>query len=313
MERAALSKPQQRVPYGEDPINSKLANEGSLWQRAQDFWQVVGWAFNCSIHHRGRWNVWKVWLEYMLDVFEADWNDVPKIHHDEYMEEKRVDAEAMEDMFQNRILIQYISDGARSSTALRRIVKSIFADGSTEALKAYPEVFKDETWEANVKTGTKRKRGVKLNLDEDDYGDYLQNEDDDNNTPAPSQSEVSSSSATEDSLHATITANIAEDPEAVTIRLRLLALVSYSTSDHSFTNEVSYPSHLSQRQAYLSRSENSINSMSRPSSRFRSRHSPCSCHHLPCLTSLLSLYHQLRKLISPNSYHGVRHVLMMMY
>ena len=230
MERAALSNPQRRVPYGEDPINSKLANEGSLWQRAQDFWQVVGWAFNCSIHHRGRWNIWKVWLEYMLDVFEADWNDVPKIHNDEFMEEKRVGPEAMEDVFQNRILIQYISDGARSSTALRRIVKSIFADGSADALKAYPEIFKDETWEANAKTGTKRKREVKLNLDEDDYGDYLQEEDDDYNTPAPSQSEVSSSGATEESSNASSTASIAEDPEAAIIRLRLLALVSPTTN-----------------------------------------------------------------------------------
>src|SRR6202034_1126779 len=104
MERAAVPNPQQRVPYGEDPINSKLANESSLWLRAQDFWQVVGWALNCSIHHRGRWTVWKVWLDYMLDVIEADWNDAPNVHDDEYTEEKRLDPAAMEDIFQNRIL-----------------------------------------------------------------------------------------------------------------------------------------------------------------------------------------------------------------
>lgn len=55
----------------------------------------------------------------MLDVFEADWNDVPNIHDEEYMEMKRVDPEAMDDRYQNCILIQYLSEGARSSTALR--------------------------------------------------------------------------------------------------------------------------------------------------------------------------------------------------
>lgn len=252
----------------------------------------------------------------MLDVFEADWNDIPSIHDEEYTEKKRVDPEAMDDRYQNCILIQYLSEGAGSSTALRRIVKSIFADGSMDALKAYPEIFKDEVWEANAKTGTKRKREVKLNLDEDDYGDYLQNEDDedddDDNTPAPSQSDVSSPSATEDS-NAPSTASIAEDSEAVTIRLRLLALVSSTSSNHFFTNEVSYPSHLLRLQACLSQSENFTNCMSRPSSRFRSRHLPCSCHHLRCLTSLLSHYHQSHKLTFPSCYHGVRHVLMMMY
>jgi len=173
----------------------------------------------------------------MLDVIETDWNDVLNIHNDECMEEKPVDTEAMGEKFQNRILIQYLSEGARSSTALRRIVKSIFADGSVEALKAYPEVFKDETREANAKTGTKRKREVKLNLDEDDYGDYLQNEDDEDNTPAPSQSEVSSSSTTEDSSNAQSATSIAEDPEAVTIRLRLLAFVSSTSGNHYFTNK----------------------------------------------------------------------------
>jgi hypothetical protein len=166
----------------------------------------------------------------MLDVIEADWNYMLNIHDEEYMEKKRADPEAMDEMFQNCILIRYISDGARSSTALRRIVKSIFADGSVDALKAYPEVFKDETREANAKTGTKRKREVKLSLDKDEYGDYFQNEDDDDNSPTPSQSEVSSPSATEDSSIAPCAARTAENPEAVIIRLRLLALVSPTTN-----------------------------------------------------------------------------------
>ncbi len=311
-ERAALPTSQHRVPYGEEPINSKLANEGSLWLRAQDFWQVVGWAFNCSIHHRGRWNVWKIWLEYMLDVLEADWNDTTRVQDDGYTRKRSVDPEAMENVYQNCIFTQYISDGARSSTAIRRIVKSIFADGTVDALKSYPEVFRDEIREANAKTGTKRKREVKLNLDEDDYGDYMQNDDDDN-TPGPSQSDISSPSAVDDSSNVHSIASIAEDSGAMTIRLRLLALVSHPACIHTSTNKVSYPSPLLQLQACLYQSENFINSMLRLSSRFRSRHSPCLFHHLLCLISLLSHYHQSCKLIFPSCYQGALHDLMMMY
>lgn len=301
----------QRVPYGEEPINSKLANEGSLWLRAHDFWQVVGWAFNCSIHHRGRWNVWKIWLEYMLDVLEADWKEVSQLHDDEDTKKKRADSKAMDDMYQNCILIQYVSEATRSSTAVRRIIKSIFVDGSVDALKAYPEVFNDETREANAKTGTKRKREVKLNLDEDDYGDYLQNEDDDDKAPTPSQSDISSPSATDDSSNILSIASITEDPEAVIIRLRLLALVSPTPSDLSSANKISYPSPHSQLQACSSRSWNSTKSTLRSSSRFHSQHLRCSSHHLRYPTFLLLHYHQSFKLIFPSCYRGVLHARMM--
>lgn len=312
-EKAAPPTSQQQIPYGEEPINSKLANEGSLWLRAQDFWQVVGWAFNCSIHHRGRWNVWKIWLEYMLDVLEADWKAASKMHNYGITEKKPADLNAMEHMYRNCILVQYVSEGARSSTELRRIVRSIFADGSVDASKGYTEVFKDETREENAKTGLKRKREVKLNLDEDDYGDYLQNDDDEDNAPATSQSEFPSPSATDDSLNAPSMASIAEDPDALTIRLRLLALVSHNRSNHSPTNKVSSPSPHSRLQAYSSQSENFTRSTLRSLSRFHSQHSRHLCHLLRCLISLLSLYLQSFKLIFRSCYHGALHDLMMTY
>jgi hypothetical protein len=232
--------------------------------------------------------VWKIWLEYMLDVLEADWKAVSEIHSDKNSEKKKADFDAAEDMYRNCILVHYVSEGAKSSTGLRRIVKSILADGSVDALKAYPEVFKDETREGSVKTGTKRKRDVKLNLDEDDYGDYLQDEDDEDVTPAPSQSGVSSPTTIDDSSNVPSIASINEDPEALIMRLRLLALVSsHIISHHSSFNKISSRLlHLLLR-VCLSQSESSIKSTLKSSSLFHCRHSHHSYHHLQYLICLL--------------------------
>lgn len=43
------------------------------------------------------------------------------------------------------IISSYLSDINGNSTAARRVIKSIFADGSTESLRIFPEVFPNET------------------------------------------------------------------------------------------------------------------------------------------------------------------------
>lgn len=215
---------QGNFSYGEERMNSKLANDGSLWTRAQDFWQVVGWAFNCSIKHRERWNTWKVWLNYMIDVIEADWKELPNLNDKKFTAKQYADPEAMHEVFQDRILVQYISAGSNYSTALRRIVKSVFVDGSIDAVKAYPMVFENETRKEAPHSGLKRKRAARLDLNEDKYGDYYENEDEESgvNTPDPSWPTDSIARGSDTPS----TASMADDPEAVTLRLRILALVS---------------------------------------------------------------------------------------
>lgn len=166
----------------------------------------------------------------MLEVIEADWKEIPNLDDEEFMTKQLADPEAMQEIFQDCILIQYISGGAESSTALRRMVKAIFADGSAEAVRAYPEVFDKETRDATRNSGKKRKRGSKLDLNADKYGDYYDNEDEDEGD-APDPSQLTNSSAVSDIQSQNNTsdapsASIADDPEAVTLRLRLLALVS---------------------------------------------------------------------------------------
>jgi hypothetical protein len=59
----------------EDRMEGVVANQGRVRRCAKDFWHVVGWAFNCSVAYPKRWKYWKVWLGYMLDVIEGDWEE----------------------------------------------------------------------------------------------------------------------------------------------------------------------------------------------------------------------------------------------
>ena len=52
-----------------------ISDADSVWQRAEDFWHVVGWAFRCSVLHPERWERWQIWLQFMCNVLEDDWKE----------------------------------------------------------------------------------------------------------------------------------------------------------------------------------------------------------------------------------------------
>jgi ribosomal protein S21 len=219
---------------GDGNIKSTLAKDNSLWMRAQDFWHVVGWAFNCSIRHPKRWEYWRTWLEYMLDVLKADWDERARLDTEEN-KSRSLDPRiaSAQTQLKNSILLEYLPERGGSSTALRRVVKSIFADGSVEAMRAYPEVFENETRERNRQAGTKRKREQKehkVEIDEDNYGDYIGDDeceegdptfDASQPTPPPSRDQDDARSQIADY------SAVMGGPEAIVLRLRLLALVSH--------------------------------------------------------------------------------------
>lgn len=202
----------------EDHIRGKLANRGSVWARGQDFWKVLGWAFNCSAlyPHRWRW-WWKPWLEYMLDVLEAD-----------YEERKRVDIEqeGQKDKYeyqnlQESLLVSYVMPKNSRMSPLKPIMSALFADGSPSSQAIYTEVFKKENKIAS-KNNKKRKRG-RVDLENDNFGDY----DDDESTGGsePPTPEHLRTLAMEDDNSAALwtTSSLTE---TISLRLRLFALVS---------------------------------------------------------------------------------------
>ncbi|KAF2169365.1 hypothetical protein M409DRAFT_65050 [Zasmidium cellare ATCC 36951] len=142
-------------------IRSDYYQKQSLWSHAEDFWAIVGWAFNCSVLHKARWERWKAWLEQMLDLLHNDLERHVQLHKDEGVD------------VGESLLAQYISVVGEGRNNRRRIMRAITADGTKKMAAEFGEVWKDET-----KPPTKKKevdyssKRRKLDLDNNQFGDY---------------------------------------------------------------------------------------------------------------------------------------------
>lgn len=205
-------------------VNTDLANVESVWARAEDFWHVVGWAFNCSVVHKRRWERWRAWLEYMVQVLEDDWNlrrnmpDTDKVDGEEHPGE-------------GSLIINYLgADGSRTGKE-RRVVRAIFADGSPRALSEFKEIWRHETLARKTDPSTTKKLVTKVNVDEDIYGDYLKDEEDDSDLEAvedvdnPSSLDSAPEAPDADAALPSGAAPLGCIP-SITLRLRLLSLLS---------------------------------------------------------------------------------------
>ncbi|KAJ4983915.1 hypothetical protein SVAN01_10601 [Stagonosporopsis vannaccii] len=136
-----------------DHLYCEAANDKSLWCKADDFWHIVGWAFNCSAAYKKRWERWKLWLTVMLDFLEADWDICTK-------QSQRGEA-GEEAVLQQSLIWHYVVGEGRSITRAtrRRMVKAIFAIASADSLKYYPEVWENETKEPQQEANKKQKLG----------------------------------------------------------------------------------------------------------------------------------------------------------
>lgn len=225
-----------------DAINSEIATSGSLWTRAEDFWHVLGWALNCSVAHPPRWTRWKVWLEAMLDVLEDDWAERQRLAGSTKGVTEGTDSDTgnardddvREPVLKDSLIVSYLPS-EHSRGGYRRVVRAIFADGSASSLKEFKEVFPNETRSGSKKAASalKRKRGVSVNIEEDVYGDYL-DQDSLDETDQPSSDQIASSSPPTGPTTSTDTAapsasiatdHLLGDVASLALRQRLLALV----------------------------------------------------------------------------------------
>ncbi|TDZ18491.1 hypothetical protein Cob_v008493 [Colletotrichum orbiculare MAFF 240422] len=223
-----------------DQINNKLTGDDAIWNRAQDFWAVVGWAFNCSRLHPHRWRYWKIWLEYMLDVLEADL-EVRKRNDGE--SSPRSNVPKWTDVRES-IVVMYIRQTAGSSRhASKTILHSIFADGDAPSLAKFPEIFNKET-KGLPSEDKKRKRLATLDIDKDQFGDYF---DDDFVDSGPSDGEYPGTPGTPrtPSRKAGDIVTI-ETAESIPLRIRLMGLLADVAiclptefkEHHDYTSEV---------------------------------------------------------------------------
>lgn len=198
----------------EERIRGKMAGGGSVWVRGQDFWKVLGWAFNCSALYPHRWRWWKPWLEYVVDVLEADYEERRRL--DEESAGKNQHCEYT--LLQDSLLVAYIMPKSSRSSPVKAIMSALFADGGSSSTSIFKEVFKNETKVASKAT-KKRKRG--LDLDKDNFGDY----DDDSSTgcsepPTPEHQRTGARAV--DDVVPWASSSLTE---TVPLRLRLFALV----------------------------------------------------------------------------------------
>ncbi|KAI1488770.1 hypothetical protein F5X96DRAFT_684747 [Biscogniauxia mediterranea] len=143
-------------------------SDGSIWRRGQDFFSVVGWAFNCSVLYPSRWRHWKQWLGFMLELIESDLE-----------ERRRLDMESGQDdrpHLRDSILAGYLSQrSGRSAGNVKSIMKAIFADGSKSASSLFQEVWYKEHKGMSHTALNKRKR-ERVNIEKGDFGSWLDND-----------------------------------------------------------------------------------------------------------------------------------------
>ena len=198
-------------PNDNEVVNNKFAKVESLWTRAEEFWQVVGWCFNCSILHKRRWDRWNAWLTYMLEVLEADWDAREHGGGDESRERS--------------LIVKYINSGVTTAGRQRKILRAIFADGRTKSVAEFGEVWENET-KALKKDMDIKKAEKKIDIETDNYGDYMEDEDDEDleDSADYSSSQPEQISQSQDSI-----SNVANDlggMASINLRLRLLSLLS---------------------------------------------------------------------------------------
>lgn len=205
--RRTAGSPSHDSDEEEAVIRSAFANEKCLFSQlgVDDIWQIIGWAFNCSITWERRWERWKLWLQLLLDVLEDDWEERAEL----------VRKTGSDQHFTKSLIIQYLSN-ARGRTERRRIMRAVLADGTEKSLLEFHEVFENETKERRISV-VKQKE---LNLENDQWGDYDVDEDDDEiaDSPASKTGAQTGSARLKSSDHF-------GGSESIHLRQRLLTLV----------------------------------------------------------------------------------------
>lgn len=156
-----LNTPSSTRVFDVEQLTDVAANAKSLWRCAEDFWHVVGWAFNCSVIHKKRWERWKLWLDIILGFLEAEWDHCTRNG----------------DLLQDTLIWQYIcSQEPLAGNTRKRILRAIYATGDAQSLNEFAEVWDKETQDPKPKD-TEGRAGL-VNFDTGDIGDYASEDED---------------------------------------------------------------------------------------------------------------------------------------
>ncbi|KAI7153056.1 hypothetical protein KC349_g8605 [Hortaea werneckii] len=151
-------------------LRNRYSDKDSIWTNAEDFWHVLGWAFNCSMLHQTRWKRYLLLLDWMLNALSSD-----------------LEYNAKHGTADLSILAKYLSSVGEGRNNKRRVMRAILADGGTRSTGEFPEIWKKETKPPKRKAENEvaqmdKKR--KLDLEAGEFGDYYNNSDSDLESPA---------------------------------------------------------------------------------------------------------------------------------
>ena len=157
-----------------DVLSGAFARSQLVFRRAADFWAVLGWAFRCAAEHPHRWRCWRVWLEFVVGVLEADFDE--RLARDQREEE-----DGGYPALAGALVVGYVEVLRRERrNVVGQVLRGVFAfsDGENAASDraVFQEVFERE---AVVGVKSKRKRGGEaavVDLENDRFGDYLDGE-----------------------------------------------------------------------------------------------------------------------------------------
>jgi hypothetical protein len=239
------------------PFRTRFATTDSIFTRVDDFWALVGWAFNCSClpdMYQSRWTHYELLLTFFLDVLETDW----QLHF-------------AANTCEESLIWNFIELGSGGFWRGRRILRAVFADGGSRSLNEFREVFHNELKLPKSEEDKYKKRTTAVDIDKDEFGDYLGAEDSDDSasdpeidtadthpskrirrrTPTRRRSARSStdslrSNYEEGAVPASQTTETPGPPSSLRLRLRLLQLLSdvsshqdlFSTSPTTFPDVI---------------------------------------------------------------------------
>ncbi|KAF3915056.1 hypothetical protein ABW21_db0204424 [Orbilia brochopaga] len=112
-----------------------IAHEESLFRLGDDIWAIIGWAMVCSCRYPKRWNLWRDFLELLVETLLADFQE-------------RIDAaETPMDMDLEGSLANSIGflPNMVGGAGYKRIVRAIFANQSEKCRNEWTPVFPKET------------------------------------------------------------------------------------------------------------------------------------------------------------------------
>jgi len=198
-----------------EQLRGLAANAQSIWHRGDDFWHVVGWAFNCSVAHKKRWTRWRLWLDVTLDFLEGDW--------EASMKDAREDDANGESILQHSLIWQYISSqDPGSRTTRRRINRAILAMADAYSLTQFHQVWLKETATLKEQDGAQKSVG-NVDFETGELGDYGSDDED------AEMQDANEDDASPGPQPATASADGVErlgGADAVHLRQRFIALVS---------------------------------------------------------------------------------------